>query len=264
MSRVTLNHLQKMKLSHQKITMLTVYDAAFTQLLCEEGVDIAFVGDSVGMAFQGNSSTIPVSLEQMVYHTQCVAKTNSRCFVLADLPFMSYHSTDIAMESARELMQVGAEMVKLEGGLWLCETIRIMAERGVAVCGHIGLMPQSIHVIGGYKVQGRTEEDARQLINQAIAIEQAGAKMLVVECIPRQLGKEISDILSIPVIGIGAGPDVDGQVLVIYDILGISSGKSMKFVKNFQEGGKTIREAIRDFVDAVKSAEFPSAEHCFT
>lgn len=264
MSRVTLNRLQKMKHNREKITMLTVYDAAFAQLLSEEGVDIAFIGDSVGMAFQGNTSTISVNLQQMIYHTQCVAKNNTHCYVLADLPFMSYHTPQIAMESAKQLMQAGAEMIKMEGGFWLCETIQLLTERGVAVCGHIGLTPQSIHVLGGYKVQGRSEKEAQQLLKEAMAIEEAGAKMLVVECIPHQLAKEITLNLTIPVIGIGAGPEVDGQVLVLYDMLGITNHKTMKFVRNFLVGKRDIRDAIAAYVTAVKEVDFPTLEESFS
>lgn len=265
MQKITLSHLHDMKQRDEKITVLTVYDAIFARLMSEAGVDVLFVGDSVGMTFQGKETTLSVDLSHLVYHTKCVVQGNIGSLIMADLPFMSYHTPEVAMESAKQLMQAGAEIIKMEGGMWLCDTISQLSERGIPVCAHIGLTPQHIHLLGGYKVQGRSEKQAQELLNTALAHQEAGAQMLVVECIPLILAEEITRTLQIPVIGVGAGPKCDGQVLVCYDMLGVAPGKPLKFVKNFlQNSSGCIQDAIQAYVSAVKQGEFPTLEHSFS
>ncbi|TIH07391.1 3-methyl-2-oxobutanoate hydroxymethyltransferase [Pseudomonas leptonychotis] len=265
MPDVTLTTLQSLKQSGEKIAMLTCYDATFAQTACQAGVDVLLVGDSLGMVLQGHDSTLPVTVADMAYHTSCVKRGNQGALILADLPFMAYATLEQTMSNCAALMQAGAHMVKLEGAAWLAEPIRQLAERGVPVCAHLGLTPQAVNILGGYKVQGRQEASARQMRADAMALEQAGASMLLLECVPSELAAEISQAVKIPVIGIGAGSATDGQVLVLHDMLGLSlSGRTPKFVKNFMAGQSSIQNAISAYVKAVKDQSFPAAEHGFS
>jgi 3-methyl-2-oxobutanoate hydroxymethyltransferase len=260
---ITISKLLSMRTEGEKITMLTAYDATMSALLNRCGVETILIGDSLGNVIQGHSSTTPVTVEQVAYHTECVARANSHAFVIADLPFASYGDPVQALDSAAELMRAGADMVKLEGGDWQIEIIQYLVERSVPVCAHLGLLPQSVHILGGYKVQGKSKDAASLMLEQAIACEQAGAQMLVLEAIPSSLGKHITESLSIPTIGIGAGVDCSGQVLVLQDMLGISPGKPPKFVKNFLDGHTSIEAAVKAYVREVKSGKFPGSEHGF-
>ena len=260
---ITISKLLSMRAEGEKITMLTAYDSTMSALLNRCGVETILIGDSLGNVIQGHSSTTPVTVEQMAYHTECVARVNSHAFVITDLPFASYGDPVQALDSAAELMRAGADMVKLEGGDWQIGIIRYLVERSVPVCAHLGLLPQSVHVLGGYKVQGKSKDAASLMLEQAIACEQAGAQMIVLEAIPSSLGKRITESLSIPTIGIGAGTDCSGQVLVLQDMLGISPGKSSKFVKNFMDGHTSIEAAVKAYVREVKSKKFPGPEHGF-
>ncbi|VXC42352.1 3-methyl-2-oxobutanoate hydroxymethyltransferase [Pseudomonas sp. 8BK] len=265
MPDVTLTTLQSLKQSGEKIAMLTCYDATFAQTACQAGVDVLLVGDSLGMVLQGHDSTLPVTVAEMAYHTASVKRGNQGALILADLPFMAYATLEQALNNSAALMQAGAHMVKLEGAAWLAEPIRQLAERGVPVCAHLGLTPQAVNILGGYKVQGRQEAQARQMRADAMALEQAGAAMLLLECVPSELAAEITQAVKIPVIGIGAGVATDGQVLVLHDMLGLSlSGRTPKFVKNFMAGQSSIQNAISAYVKAVKEQSFPAAEHGFS
>lgn len=264
MRRQTLQHLHAKKNEQQKIAMVTLYDATFARAATEVGVDILFIGDSLGMVLKGNENTLTVSTEEIAYHTRCVVSGNLYSVIMSDLPFMSYYSLNYAAENSMKLIQAGAEIIKIEGGAWLCDTVRFLTERGIPVCAHIGLTPQFIHTLGGFKIQGRNQTQANALLDAAISLEQAGANMLVVECIPYLLAKQIAQTVKIPVIGIGAGPYCDGQVLVIYDLLGLTPGKPKKFVKNFFEpDAKSIKDAIKNYADAVHENSFPTLEHSF-
>jgi 3-methyl-2-oxobutanoate hydroxymethyltransferase len=264
MRKQTLHSLQTMKNEQRKISMLTIYDATFAQAANEAGVDILLVGDSLGMAFKGENHTLTVSVEELVYHTRCVSNGNTHSVIISDLPFMTYYKMDIAAENSKLLLQAGAEIIKIEGGAWLEETVYFLEQRGIPVCPHIGLTPQYVHSLGGYKIQGRTEKQAKILLETAICLEQAGAHMLLVECIPYHLAAEISKTLKIPVIGIGAGPYCDGQVLVAYDILGLTPGKQKKFVQNFLDKEcRSIQEAISNYVTAVQQSSFPTLDQSF-
>lgn len=265
MPEVTLTTLQKLKQSGEKFAVVTSYDATFTDAACEAGIEVILVGDSLGMVLQGHDSTLPVSVDDMAYHTRCVKRGNRGALIMADLPFMAYATVEQALASSGQLMQAGAHMVKLEGGHWLCDTVTRLTERGVPVCAHLGLTPQTVNVLGGYKVQGRQEHQARQLRADAIALEQAGAACLLLECVPSELAAEITQSVKIPVIGIGAGAATDAQVLVMHDLLGLSlSGRSPKFVKNFLLGQNSITDAIAAYVRAVKDGSFPGPEHGFS
>jgi 3-methyl-2-oxobutanoate hydroxymethyltransferase len=263
MRRLTLSQLLTMK-REQKIAVVTLYDASFAYLASTAGVDIVFIGDSLGMALKGHNNTLNVSVADIAYHTQAVAAGNLHSVVMADLPFMSYYTADVAAVHATTLLKAGAEIVKIEGDKWLCDTVYFLTQRGIPVCAHIGLTPQFIHILGGFLVQGRTKEKAKELLEAALALQEAGAKLLVLECVPYLLAKEISESLTIPVIGIGAGPYCDGQVLVIYDLLGINTGNPKKFVKNYlQDNPEGIEEAIKRYVYEVKHDLFPTLEHSF-
>ncbi len=251
-----------MKKAGEKISCLTAYDASFSQIIDQAGIDIILVGDSLGMVIQGKKTTVPVTIDEMVYHTQCVVNARKRAFVIADLPFLTYSSPDKALKNAAKLMQAaGAQMVKLEGAH--NDTIKQLVDFGVPVCGHLGLLPQSINQLGRYKIQGKNQKHAEIIAEDARKIEQAGASLLVLECIPADLAANISKNLNIPVIGIGAGVECDGQVLVLYDMLGISSGKRPKFSKNFMQSATDISHAIELFQLAVKQSKFPGAEHTY-
>ncbi len=251
-----------MKEMGEKITCLTAYDASFSQLIDQANIDIMLVGDSLGMVIQGETTTIPVSIDDMVYHTCCVVKARKRALIITDLPFLTYGTPEIALQNAARLMQeAGAQMVKLEGGH--LDTVKFLVKFGIPVCGHLGLLPQSINQLGRYKIQGKSEQEAEKIAEDAKQLEIAGASLLVLECVPAALAKKISKSLSIPVIGIGAGVDCDGQVLVLYDMLGISLGKRPKFSKNFMESADDIAGAIEKFQSAVTSAKFPTEQHSF-
>ena len=255
---ITLHRLRAMHEAGEKIAMLTCYDASFARTLDAAGVDVMLVGDSLGMVLQGHDSTVPVALDEMAYHTQCVARGNTHAWVIGDLPFGSYHaSLDQAMHSAAKLMRSGAHMVKLEGGGWTNETVRFLVERGIPVCGHLGLTPQSVHTLGGYRVQGRDALAADTLRRHAREIAEAGAAMLVLELMPSALAGELTAASTIPVIGIGAGAGCSGQVLVLHDMLGITTGKLPRFVRNFMEGAGSIDAAVRRYVAAVRDGSFP-------
>jgi len=260
---VTVPSLLAMRASGDKITMLTCYDASFATLMDECGVDVLLVGDSLGNVCQGQSSTLPVTLADVAYHTASVARGNRTAFLIADMPFGTYATPETAFANAVKLMQAGAQMVKLEGGAWLAETVRFLTERAVPVCAHLGLTPQSVHQLGGFKVQGKTAEAAERLKADALALQSAGASLLVLEAIPAQLGKQTTELLAIPTIGIGAGPDCAGQVLVMHDMLGVFPGRKARFVKDFMEGQNSIQAAVHAYVAAVKDKSFPAAEHCF-
>lgn len=263
MNAVTLTTLREMKRRAEKIACLTAYDASFAALLEQAGVELLLVGDSLGMVVQGHDSTLPVTLADMIYHTRCVRRGSKTAFIVADLPFMSYASTAQAIGNAARLMQEGgAHMVKLEGGAWLAETVHELSARGIPVCAHLGLLPQSVHQLGGYRVQGRDAAGAENLLSDARALEQAGAGLLVLECVPAALARQITQALTLPVIGIGAGAACDGQVLVLYDVLGLVQ-KPPKFSKNFLPGERDLESAVRAYVQAVKTGAFPAAEHSF-
>jgi len=262
--RATLTDLQALHDKDEKIVMLTCYDSSFATLLEANGVEMLLIGDSLGMVLQGHKTTLPVTLEQMVYHTACVARGAKQAFVLADMPFGSSQvSPEKTFENAAQLMAAGAHMVKLEGGAVMAETVAFLAGRGIPVCTHIGLTPQSVHQLGGYRVQGKSAKDAQRLLNDAALLEKAGAAMLLLETIPALLAAEITVQLSIPTIGIGAGAKCSGQVLVLHDMLNIYPGKKARFAKNYLQGATGIAEAVGDYVREVKAGSFPAPEHCF-
>lgn len=262
-SRITLASLQAMRTRDEKIAVLTCYDASFARLLDDAGVEVLLIGDSLGMVIQGHDSTLPVKLAEMNYHTRCVAAGSSRSFLISDLPFASYQSSPAqAFHSAAKLMAAGAHMVKLEGGAVMAETVAFLTQRGVPVCAHLGLLPQSVNQLGGYKVQGRDDRGAAQILADASAMQQAGAGMLLLEAVPAALAKQVTDSVNIPTIGIGAGVHCSGQVLVLYDALGIYA-KPPKFSKNFMREGGSLADAARAYVASVKNRSFPAAEHSF-
>lgn len=261
---ITVKTFKKMKREADKITWLTAYDYSFASLIDNAGVDAILVGDSLGMTMQGHNTPIPVTIEDSIYHTQCVARGVKNAMIVGDMPFGSYQvSKEQAYENAVRLMQAGAHVIKLEGGELQVETIRFLTERGIAVCAHIGLTPQSVHQLGGFKVQGRGDDAAQKLCSDAIEVEQAGAFSVVLEGIPVTLAKAVTEQLTIPTIGIGAGPDCDGQVLVLQDMIGIYPQKSPKFSKNFMHGADSIKDAVETYVSEVKSGAFPSIDHSF-
>ncbi len=262
--RVTVATLRRMKAEGEKIACLTAYDASFAAVLDEAGVDVMLVGDSLGMVVQGHDTTVPVTVDDIVYHSRAVASRCRRALLMADMPFMSYTSTRQAMASAARLMQEGqAQIVKLEGDARQVEVVSKLAEHGVPVCAHIGLQPQLVHKLGGYRVQGRDPDQAAAMIKDAVALERAGADMLLLECVPALLADEITAELDIPVIGIGASGGCDGQILVLQDILGITPGKAPGFVRDFMAGQQSIQAAVKAYVDAVRSGAFPAEQHLF-
>jgi 3-methyl-2-oxobutanoate hydroxymethyltransferase len=260
---VTIPTLTALRNAGEKITMLTCYDASFAALMDRCGIEVLLVGDSLGMVSQGHNSTLPVSLADIAYHTASVARGNKTALLVADMPFGTYATPESTFKHAVRLMQAGAQMVKLEGGAWLADTIRFLTERAIPVCAHLGLTPQSVHQLGGFKVQGKTVEGAEQLKADALALQAAGASLLVLEAIPSALGKQVTEVLTIPTIGIGAGPDCSGQVLVMHDMLGVFPGHKARFVKNFMEGQTSIDGAVQAYIAAVKDKSFPAPEHCF-
>lgn len=264
MSNITLTTLQALKQRGEKITMLTCYDATFAATAADAGIETLLIGDSLGMVLQGHDSTLPVTVEDMAYHTASVRRGNKGALILADLPFMATSTLEQTYANCATLMRAGAHMVKLEGGAWLCEAVSGLAQRGIPSCVHMGLTPQSVNVFGGYKVQGRGEQ-ASKLKADALALERAGAAMLLLECVPSNLAREISEAASVPVIGIGAGPHTDGQVLVLTDMLGLSlTGRTPRFVRNFMQDASSISHALELYARAVKEGSFPAKEHEFS
>ena len=261
---ITISTLRAMKRRGEKIAVLTAYDASFARLLEAAGIEVLLVGDSLGMVIQGCESTLPVDVDDVVYHTRSVARVRQRALLMADMPFLSYGNRAQALNTAGRLMKEGgAQMVKLEGGASQIDTVRHLNDFGIPVCAHLGLMPQSVYKLGGYKVQGRDHAAAQAMREDALALQEAGASMLVLECIPATLAKEISASLAIPVIGIGAGPDCDGQVLVLYDMLGITGTKAPRFVKDFLTEANSVEQAVAAYVSAVKNSSYPTAEYCY-
>ena len=261
---ITVSTLNKMKQAGEKIAMLTCYEASFAGLMSDAGVDMLLVGDSLGMTVQGHDSTLPVTLADMVYHTRAVARGNKNAMIVTDLSFGSFQQNkEQAFAAAVELMQAGAHMVKLEGGVWMAETTEFLQMRGIPVCAHIGLTPQSVNAFGGYKVQGKGDVAAQALLADAQAHADAGAALVLMECVPAALAAEVTRSIACPTIGIGAGVDCDGQVLVMHDILGVFPGKTARFVRNFMQGQDSIQAAVSAYVNAVKKSEFPAAEHQF-
>ena len=261
---VTLSRLREMKAQGEKIACLTAYDASFAHVLDAAAVEVILVGDSLGMVIQGHKTTVPVTMDDMVYHSQVVAHGNETALLMVDMPFMACPTVDLALVNATRLMQEGrAQVVKLEGSGVQLEIVTELARRSIPVCAHLGLQPQSVHKLGGYRVQGRESEAAKAMLDNAKALEQAGADLLLLECVPEALATEITRAVAIPVIGIGAGVNCDGQVLVLYDILGVTSGKTPRFSKNFMVGASSIGDAVARYVAEVKSGVFPAKEHWF-
>ncbi|MBT8130916.1 MAG: 3-methyl-2-oxobutanoate hydroxymethyltransferase [Gammaproteobacteria bacterium] len=261
---VTLATLHKMKAEREPISCITAYDASFAALVDNAGVDVCLVGDSLGMVIQGHDTTVPVTMDDIVYHSRAVARGLYRPFLITDMPFMSYATRDQALVNAARLMQEGgAKMVKLEGGVNQVNVVRALAANDIPICAHIGLTPQSVHKIGGFKVQGREQDAAKSMVEDAQALEDAGADIVLLECIPSELGRQITEAVSVPVIGIGAGPATDGQILVLYDILDITLGRTPRFVQNYMAGAANCAEAVASYVTAVKDRSYPAQEHCF-
>ena len=260
---VTIHTLATLRAAGEKISMLTCYDASFASLMDRCGVEILLIGDSLGMVCNGHNSTLPVTVAELAYHTASVARGARSAMIMADLPFGAYGTIETAYANAVILMQAGAHMIKIEGGAWLAPTVRFLTERGIPICAHIGLTPQSVHQLGGYKVQGKSTESAEELKQDALALQNAGASVVLMEAIPTQLGREVTQALAIPTIGIGAGPDCSGQVLVMHDMLGVFPGRKARFVRNFMEGATSIDQAVTCYVSAVKDGSFPALEHCF-
>ena len=257
--------LAKMKSDGQPIVCLTAYDASYAVLVDRAGVDLVLVGDSLGMVIQGHDTTVPVTVSDIIYHTRNVARGLRRAFLVSDMPFMSYVEPAQALDNAVQMMQDGgAMMIKLEGGDGQVEIVEHLAKHDIPVCAHLGLKPQSVHKIGGFKVQGREPDKAKQMIKSARKLEGAGADLLLLECVPNELGKAITETVQVPVIGIGAGPSVDGQILVLYDILDITQGRTPRFVQNFTVGQQLPLDAIKAYVQAVKDRKYPAPEHCFS
>jgi len=268
MKKITITTLESKKKNTEKFCCVTSYDASFAKLVAQAEIETLLIGDSLGNVVQGESTTVPVTIEEMAYHMSCVArglKTEAnQPLLIADMPYMSYVTPEQSIENATYLMQSGAQMVKLEGGDWVLDSVHFLSERGLNVCGHLGLTPQTVDALGGFKVQGTTEEQALEILNQSLALEDAGARMLVLECIPISLAKKITESIQIPVIGIGAGPFTDAQVLVIYDLLGISTGRRPRFVKDYlthHTGG--VLGALQAFKTDIINGNYPQPEHCF-
>lgn len=261
---VTVSTLRKMKTNSEKIAVLTAYDATFAHVLDDAGVEVILVGDSLGMVVQGRESTVSVSMDDMVYHTRAVAQGRKNSLLMADMPFMSYATVEDGLHNAARLMQEGgAHMVKLEGNANQVEIVARLTANGVPVCAHLGLRPQFVHKIGGYRVQGRDEQSARGLMSDAVALEAAGADLLLLECVPQNLAADITQRVSIPVIGIGAGVHCDGQVLVLHDLLGVTPGQRPRFSKDFLADGGSVYQAVVEYVQAVKEGTFPGPDHSF-
>ncbi len=257
--------LAKMKEEGEPIACVTAYDASYAALVDAAGVDLVLVGDSLGMVIQGHDTTVPVTVDDIIYHTKIVSRGLRRAFLVSDMPFMSYTNPDQALQNAVQMMQEGgAMMIKLEGGAGQLEIVEHLARHDIPVCAHLGLKPQSVHKIGGFRVQGRDAKQATKMIDSAKRLQDIGADLVLLECVPNELGEKIRAAIELPVIGIGAGPNVDGQILVLYDILDITQGRTPKFVRNFMTGNDSPLAAIRSFVKSVKEREYPAAEHCFS
>lgn len=263
MRPITISTLQKMKDQGEKISTITAYDASFAKLFDQAGIHAILIGDSLGMVLQGKDDTLPVTINDMAYHTQSVKNGVENTLIIGDMPFMTYATKEDAFINATKLMQAGASMVKMEGGAWLVDTIKALVERGIPVCAHLGLTPQSVNVFGGFKVQGRDADQAQEMIEHAKLLEAAGAQLLVLECIPSHLGKAISEAINIPTIGIGAGKDTDGQILVMHDALGISCSYMPKFSRNFLVDTGDIKKAVELYISEVSAENFPGDEHIF-
>ncbi|MFT7686582.1 MAG: 3-methyl-2-oxobutanoate hydroxymethyltransferase [Candidatus Azotimanducaceae bacterium] len=262
--KVTINTLMQYKQEKKKFACLTAYDYCSAHAASSAGIDVILVGDSLGMVIQGHDSSLPVTIEDVAYHVRCARAGSQHALLMADLPFMSYSSESMSLENAAVLMREGAHIVKLEGGAWLAESTKLLSQRGIPVCAHMGLTPQSVNHLGGYRVQGRDPENAQKIIDEALILQDAGASNLLIECVPAELGMRLSESLDIPVIGIGAGPETDGQILVWHDLLGLYPGKPAKFVKNYLEGNTSgINGAIKDFVSDVQSKKFPAKKHTY-
>lgn len=263
MKPVTLNTLRDVKARGDVFSCLTAYDATLARCADSAGIDVLLVGDSLGMVLQGNASTLSVTLDDIAYHTRCVSRGSSRSLLMVDLPFMSNADTGQLLRDAATLMRAGAELIKIEGDAWMADGIRELNRRGVPVCAHLGLAPQSVNRLGGFKVQGKDDADARRIVEDAECLVEAGAAAILLECVPRTLAQRVSQAVNVPVIGIGAGPDVDGQILVMHDALGLDSGYAPRFVKNFLRGHESIEAAFQHYDRAVKAREFPADAHCF-
>jgi len=262
---VNVGTLNKMKQDGKPIACLTAYDASYAALVDAAGTDLVLVGDSLGMVIQGHDTTVPVTVDNIVYHSRAVAKGLRHAFLVADMPFMSYANPDQALDNAVRLMQKGgAMMIKLEGGEGQVDIVEHLARHDIPVCAHLGLKPQSVHKIGGFKVQGRDPDKAREMVDSAKRLQNAGADIVLLECVPNEVGKAATEELDVPVIGIGAGPHVDGQILVLYDILDITQGRTPRFVRNFQQGNDSPLAALQAYVAAVRNREYPAPEHCFS
>ncbi|MEE3267218.1 MAG: 3-methyl-2-oxobutanoate hydroxymethyltransferase [Pseudomonadota bacterium] len=263
MKTVTLSTLQAYKRAGETFSCLTAYDVSFAHAASAAGIDVLLVGDSLGMVLQGHSSTLPVTIDDICYHTHCAARGKGHSLLMVDLPFMSNATTERLLEDGAALMRAGAELVKVEGEAWMADGIHELTRRGVPVCAHLGLTPQTVYQLGGYKVQGREAEQAEKIINDAKVLVEAGASVILLECVPASLGKAVTEALDVPVIGIGAGPNTDGQILVMHDVLGITHGRTPRFVKNFMADAHSIQGAFEQYHEAVKTRTFPALEHCF-
>lgn len=261
MKKITINDLMAWKKAGQKFATSTAYDASFAQLFEEQNMPVLLVGDSLGMVLQGKNDTLAVTIDEMAYHTHCVRAGSPNSLLMADMPFMSYATPEQACQNAAKLMQAGANMVKLEGGDWLVDTVKFLTDRAVPVCAHLGLTPQSVNIFGGYKVQGRDQQQADQMVKDAIAMQEAGAQIVLLECVPASLAKRITEALNVPVIGIGAGGDTDGQILVMHDMFGISANYMPKFSKNFLAQTGDIRQAVATYMAEVQDGTFPGPDH---
>ena len=260
---ISVNTFKRYKNQGEKFACLTAYGYCDAVAASEAGVELLLIGDSLGMVIQGHDSSLPVTIEDIAYHVRCVRRGNRGSLLMADLPFMSYYSENATLKSAAILMREGAHIVKLEGGAWLAKSSALLVERGVPVCAHMGLTPQSVNHLGGYRVQGRDPIKAQSMIDEAMLLQDSGVSFILLECVPKSLGRAITESLSIPVIGIGAGPHTDGQIMVWHDLLGMYPGKPAKFVKNFLTDNDGIQNAVKDYVKAVREGRFPSPEHCY-
>ncbi len=260
---ISVNTFKRYKNQGEKFACLTAYGYCDAVAASEAGVELLLIGDSLGMVIQGHDSSLPVTIEDIAYHVRCVRRGNRGSLLMADLPFMSYYSENATLKSAAILMREGAHIVKLEGGAWLAKSSALLVERGVPVCAHMGLTPQSVNHLGGYRVQGRDPIKAQSMIDEAMLLQDSGVSFILLECVPKSLGRAITESLSIPVIGIGAGPHTDGQIMVWHDLLGMYPGKPAKFVKNFLADNDGIQNAVKDYVKAVREGRFPSPEHCY-
>lgn len=261
MKKITINDLIKWKQEGRKFATSTAYDASFAQLFESQEMPVLLVGDSLGMVLQGENDTLPVTVDDIVYHTRCVRAGSPNCLLMADMPFMSYATPEQACENAAKLMRAGANMVKIEGGDWLVDTVKMLTERAVPVCAHLGLTPQSVNIFGGYKIQGRDQEKADRMVKDALALQEAGAQIVLLECVPAELAERITKVLDVPVIGIGAGNVTDGQILVMHDMFGISANYMPKFSKNFLAETGDMRKAVAKYIEDVANGVFPDDAH---